>query len=75
MSNFQSLEVVGRGSKTQRQVAKKQTLSGLNLPLSSSSTTSRNCCRNSRLVVDEDDLLGFKNSNFRSKGWVRLRLG
>ena len=35
------------------------TLSGLKIPLSSSSITSRelaNCCRNSRLVVDEDDL-------------------
>ena len=33
------------------------TLSGLNLPLSSSSTTSRELLsRNSRLVVDEDDL-------------------
>ena len=31
----------------------KLTLSGLSLPLSFSSTTS---CRNSRLVVDEDDL-------------------
>ena len=31
-------------------------LSSLNLPLSSSSTTAANCCRNSRLVVDEDDL-------------------
>ena len=38
------------------------TLSSLNLPLPSSSTTSRelrelrqNCCRNSRLVVDEHD--------------------
>ena len=32
------------------------TLSNLNLPWSSSSTTSRYCCRNSRLAVDEDDL-------------------
>ena len=42
-------------------------LSSLNLPLLSSSTTSlhptlqaANCCRNSRLVVDEDDLMWFK---------------
>ena len=53
----------------------KLTLSGLNLPLSSSSTTSRE----SRLVVDEEDLMWFKNyrkshelvnqfhKNFRSK--------
>ena len=32
------------------------TLSSLNLPLSSSSQAA-NCCRNSRLVVDEDDLV------------------
>ena len=32
------------------------TLSSLNLPLSSHSLQAANCCRNSRLVVDEDDL-------------------
>ena len=28
----------------------------MNLPLSYSSTTAANCCRNSQLVVNEDDL-------------------
>ena len=37
------------------------TLLSLNLPLSSSSTTSREFFRNSRLVVDEDDLKWLKN--------------
>ena len=36
------------------------TLSSLNLPLSSSSTTSREFCRNTRLVMDEDDLMWVK---------------
>ena len=38
--------------------SKYLTFSNLNLPLSSSSTTS---CLNSQLVVDEDDLMWFKN--------------
>ena len=37
------------------------TLSSMNLPLSSSSTTSRDCCHNSQLVVDEDDLKWMAN--------------
>ena len=32
------------------------TLSGLDLPLPSHPLQAANCCRNSRLVVDEDDL-------------------
>ena len=32
------------------------TPSGLNLPLSSHPLQAANCCRNSRLVVNEDDL-------------------
>ena len=37
------------------------TLSSLNLPLSSHPLQAANCCRNSRLVVDEDDLKSVKN--------------
>ena len=37
------------------------TLSSLDLPLSSSSTTSRELLRNSRLAVDEDDVMWFEN--------------
>ena len=37
------------------------TLLSLNFPLPSSSTTAANFCRNSRLVVDEVDLMWFKN--------------
>ena len=37
------------------------TLSGLDLPLSSHPLQSANCCRNSRLVADEDDLMWVKN--------------
>ena len=37
------------------------TLLSLSLPLSSSTITSRELLRNSRLVVDEDDLMWFKN--------------
>ena len=44
-------------------------LSSLNLPLSSSSTTSRELLRNSRLVVDEDDLKWVTN-----KGEILLLL-
>ena len=39
----------------------KLTLSSLNLPLSSHPLQAVNCCRNSRLVVDEDDLKSVKN--------------
>ena len=37
-------------------ISNKLTLSSLNLPLSSSSLQAANCCRNSRLLADEDDL-------------------
>ena len=37
------------------------TLAGLNLPLSSHTLQAANCCRNSRLAVDEDDLTGVTN--------------
>ena len=37
------------------------TLSSLNFPLSSHPLQAANCCRNSRLVVDEDDLKWVKN--------------
>ena len=36
-------------------------MSSLNFPLSSSSITSVNCCSNSRLAVNEDDLMWFRN--------------
>ena len=36
------------------------TLSSLTLPLSSHPLQAANCCRNSRLVVDEDDLMWVK---------------
>ena len=36
------------------------TLSILNLQLSSLPPQAANCCRNSRLAVDEDDLMWFK---------------
>ena len=37
------------------------TLLGLNLPLSSHPPLGANCCRNSRLVVNEDDLKWLEN--------------
>ena len=35
------------------------TFSSLNLPLTSHPLQGANCCRNSQLVVDEDDLMSF----------------
>ena len=37
------------------------THSGLDLPLSSHPLQAANCCRNSRLIVDKDDLKWVKN--------------
>ena len=37
------------------------TFSSLDLPLSSHPLQAANCCRNSRLVVNEDDFMWFKN--------------
>ena len=37
------------------------TLSSLSLPLSSHPLKAANCCRNSRLVEDEDELMWVKN--------------